>query len=279
MEKGKNPGLGVRAIHEEGITGKGIKVAIIDQNICATKYHPEYDGKIVEYKDFGCEALSYRGSMHGPAVASLLVGENIGVAPGSELYFAAVPSWKNDAKYYADALWWIIEKNKELPKNDKIKVVSISAAPSEYNKNTDDWKIACEKARENNILVLDCSGMNLKIQGCYYDINDPDDISKCKLGFPSQTISMKYDIYAPASFRTVAEHRSESIPSYQYTGNGGVSWAMPYIAGVLALGWQVNYDLLQDEIIEILSNTTYDIYGYTIVNPKAFIDKVKESTT
>jgi hypothetical protein len=31
MELGKNPGLGVRKVHERGITGRGIGIAIIDQ--------------------------------------------------------------------------------------------------------------------------------------------------------------------------------------------------------------------------------------------------------
>jgi hypothetical protein len=30
MEEGKNPGLGIRSLHSQGITGKGISVAIID---------------------------------------------------------------------------------------------------------------------------------------------------------------------------------------------------------------------------------------------------------
>jgi hypothetical protein len=37
-----NPGLGVRELHEEGITGKGVTVAIIDQNMILD--HPEFQG-------------------------------------------------------------------------------------------------------------------------------------------------------------------------------------------------------------------------------------------
>lgn len=77
LEAGKNPGLGVRAIHEQGITGKGVTVAIIDQPLYIDS-HPQYAGKIIEYKDFGCELES---SMHGPAVTSLLAGETTGTCP------------------------------------------------------------------------------------------------------------------------------------------------------------------------------------------------------
>ena len=40
LEAGKNPGLGVRALHDEGVTGKGVNVAIIDQNLLLD--HPEF---------------------------------------------------------------------------------------------------------------------------------------------------------------------------------------------------------------------------------------------
>jgi len=127
MENGKNPGLGVRALHAEGITGQGVNVAIIDQNLLLN--HPEFSGKIAAYYDTGCNMSAAEGSMHAPAVTSLLVGNTIGVAPGAKVYFAAAPSWTGDSKYYADALNWIVEENRKLPDTDKIRVVSISAAP------------------------------------------------------------------------------------------------------------------------------------------------------
>ncbi|GAH06138.1 unnamed protein product, partial [marine sediment metagenome] len=114
-----NPGLGVRGLHQQGITGKGVNVAIIDQPVYLV--HPEFAGKIVEYYDTGCE--TDESSMHGPLVASLLVGTNCGTAPGARVYYAAAPSWKMDSAYYAKGLNWIIEQNKNLPVSEKIRVV------------------------------------------------------------------------------------------------------------------------------------------------------------
>lgn len=51
MENGKNPGLGIRELHKQGITGKGVNVAIIDQNLLL--HHPEFSGKIAAYYDAG----------------------------------------------------------------------------------------------------------------------------------------------------------------------------------------------------------------------------------
>jgi len=81
-----NPGLGVRELHRQGITGKGVHVAIIDQPLSGG--HPEYAGKIVAYHDVGCRS---DGSVHGPAVASLLVGTQCGTAPDARLFFCAAP--------------------------------------------------------------------------------------------------------------------------------------------------------------------------------------------
>ena len=72
MEAGKNPGLGVRALHDEGITGKGINVAIIDQNLLLD--HPEFAGKITAYYDTGCDAAEDSGSIARPGSHQSLGG-------------------------------------------------------------------------------------------------------------------------------------------------------------------------------------------------------------
>ncbi|MCL2517614.1 MAG: S8 family serine peptidase [Oscillospiraceae bacterium] len=275
MEAGKNPGLGVRALHEQGITGKGVNVAIIDQPLYAN--HPEYAGKIIEYKNFNCESES---SMHGPAVASLLVGETIGTAPGAKLYYAAAPSWTGDATHYADALDWIVETNKTLPDSEKIRVVSISAAPTPTNPDWTNGKIYLEsvkRAKEAGILVLDCSQEHRIIGACGYDFSNPEEVTKCRSGFLSSPGWInKTDILAPVNYRTSAEVYREGEFSYQYTGEGGLSWAMPYAAGVLAMGWQVKPELTADEIMQILRDTAYvDASGLKYINPLAFIEYIQ----
>lgn len=282
MENGKNPGLKIKTLHEEGITGKGVNVAIIDQNLLL--HHPEFDGKIVKYYDSGCNVPANSGSMHAPAVTSILVGSTIGVAPDARVYFAAAPSWTNDSHYEADSLYWIIEQNKELPAGEKIRVVSVSAAPSGHgssNKNQNEWDEAVLAAQDAGILVLDCRvGEKTGIIGtAYFDPTNPDDISLCLAGFPSWSEKGSLDVICvPTSYRTVAEEYTEGCPSYQYTGQGGLSWGIPYAAGVLALGWQVNPKLDNDSIVNILSETCYiNKEGNKIINPTAFIEAVEKT--
>ncbi|MBX7259696.1 MAG: hypothetical protein K1Y02_25295, partial [Candidatus Hydrogenedentes bacterium] len=151
-----DPGLGIRGLHRQGITGEGVNVAIIDQPLYDD--HPEFKGKIAAYHDVGCKSES---SMHGPAVASLLVGRNCGTAPGARLYFVAAPSWTKDTAYQAKALDWIIEQNASLPDGQKIRVVSVSACPSgegsPFTMNTEQWDEAYARAEAAGMLVLDCT--------------------------------------------------------------------------------------------------------------------------
>jgi hypothetical protein len=282
MKNGKNPGLGIRELHNEGITGKGINVAIIDQNLLL--HHPEFDGKIAEYYDTGCEQEASSGSMHAPAVASILVGNTIGVAPDAKVYFAAAPSWNGDSEFYAKGLYWIIEKNKKLPEGEKIRVVSVSAAPSgdgsPFTNNLNMWDEAVLAAQDEGILVLDCRNNEKTgiIAPAFYNPNNPNNVSMCSGGFPTSTFVIPSShIGVPTSYRTVAEEYWEGSPSYQYTGQGGLSWGIPYAAGVLALGWQVNPTLDNAQIVQILFETsTIADDGSNIINPIAFIDAIKK---
>jgi hypothetical protein len=283
MNNGKDPGLGIRELHKEGVTGKGINVAIIDQNLLL--HHPEFDGKIAEYYDTGCLQGVNNGSMHAPAVASILVGNTIGVAPDAKVYFAAAPSWNGDSEFYAKGLYWIIEENKKLPEGDKIRVVSVSAAPSgdgsPFTKNLNMWDEAVLAAQDEGILVLDCRNNEKTgiIAPAFYNPEDPNNVSMCTGGFPTSTFVIPSShIGVPTSFRTVAEEYSEGSPSYQYTGQGGLSWGIPYAAGVLALGWQVNPTLDNAQIVQILFETcSIANDGSNIINPIAFIDAIKKT--
>ncbi len=275
MDMGKNPGLGIRSIHEAGITGKGVRVAIIDQPMYQD--HPEFAGKIESYLDLSPDSKS---SMHGPAVASLLVGENNGTAPGAKLYYAAAMSWTGDATTYAQSLDWIIEENEKLPEGDKIRVVSVSAAPSgpgsPFTKNTNLWDESVKRARDAGIIVLDCTEDNGIIGPGYYDLDDPENVEKMRSGFPSRDEAFVSDhIIAPGSRRTVAEEYNEGLCSYTYNGEGGLSWAIPYAAGVLTLGFELHPEYTGQQMLDVLYESAYIKDNVKFINPVKFIEMLK----
>ena len=277
-----NPGLGVRGLHRQGITGKGVNVAIIDQPLLPD--HPEYDGKIAAYYDTGCGPS--KSSMHGPAVASLLVGTNCGTAPDARVYYVAAPSWSADTAYYAKGLDWIIEQNKKLPSGEKIRVVSVSAAPSgpgsPFKKNREMWDQACGRAEADGIMVLDCTNSHRGfINRGWYHPGDPESVIKFNPGPPPKR-DLRVDptemsIYVPSSCRTTAQHYDyHGRDSYIYWGRGGLSWSIPYCAGVLAMGWQIHPDMTPAQMKEMLFASAYvHKSGARIINPKGFIEALK----
>lgn len=279
LENAKNPGLGVRGLHARGITGRGVNVAIIDQPMYQD--HPEFAGKIKMYRDFDCKSES---SMHGPAVASLLAGKTTGTAPDAGIYYAAAPSWLEDAGYYAGALDWIVEESAKLPAGEKIRVVSVSAAPSgpgsPFTKNNDQWDAAVARAEKEGLLVLDCTQNHGLIAPCFYDKGGIEKPTSYKPGFPKNpgtSWSTGY-VFVPTSPRTTAEEYEKGDFGYQYTGQGGLSWAIPYCAGVLAMGWQVNPGLSPDRIVDLLFESAYKPDAASlIIDPPAFIKLVEES--
>lgn len=287
LENGKDPGLGVRSLHQQGVTGKNVNVAIIDQNMLLD--HPEFEECIVDYYDSGCNQPEDEGSYHGASVTSILAGKTLGVAPDVKIYYAAAPSWEYDAKYFADCLNWIIEKNEALSTSEKIRIVSVSSAPtSEGNwyENGELWEEAVLRAEKDGIMVIDCrtdenTGF---VFSSYYDLDDRNNVSKCTPGYPDDD---EYDnftheyyqniLFAPASYRTLAQEFTKGEYSYRYDAVGGQSWTVPYVSGVLALGWQINPQLDPETMKSLLFQSSWvNEYGIHFINPPAFIDAVQK---
>ena len=143
---------------------------------------------------------------------------------------------------YADGLNWIVEQNEKLPEGEKIRVVSVSAAPSgewsPFTENLELWDQAVEAAQAAGIVVLDCrTGEETGfIASAFFDPTAREDPTACTGGWPSNPMTVSpSEIGVPCSYRTVAEEYWEGETSYQYDGSGGLSWGIPYAAGVLAL--------------------------------------------
>ncbi len=275
IEIGKNPGLGIRDLHNQGITGQGINVAIIDQPLLLG--HEEYKDKVVKYIAIECEDVGPQ--MHGPAVASILVGKDCGVAPGASLYYWAEPSWERDYIYRTTALDQIIEYNKNKPLNEKIRVVSVSKGFSSDEDNLSMWKEKIEEAEESGIIVVHCSdegnkgffGIGCKL---YEDRDNPVNYDICYFSNNESILKSKNLLYVPIDNRTTSDYKGEK--DYTFWSQGGLSWGAPYLTGVIALGFQVNPNLELEEVYQYLRETGTPFNGGCIINPKAFIQKVSE---
>ena len=162
LELGKNPGLGIRGLHTRGITGREVGLAIIDQPLLVE--HQEYKDRLRLYEEIHVK-LDTTASMHGPAVASIAVGKTIGVAPEADLYY--VGSWTGDFgdfgaftfnfRYYAQAVNRILEINRQLPADRKIRVVAMQVGWNKGQAGYDEITAACNEAKTAGLFVVSSS--------------------------------------------------------------------------------------------------------------------------
>ncbi|MEW6251171.1 MAG: S8/S53 family peptidase [Planctomycetota bacterium] len=275
LEDGKNPGLGVRGLHRQGIDGRGVHVAIIDQPLLVD--HQEYAGHIERYELI--DTYDVRVQMHGPPVASILIGREVGVAPGAVLSYYAVPPWKRDSTPFAEALTRILDLNEHVAPAERIRVVSVSTGMFPQHAHVERWRAACERAAKAGVLVITCE---LDPQFPYGTADraptdtgrsrNPDDPASFRQGRHRHSDDA---ISVPAGGRTTASHYRPDV--YTYWAQGGLSWCTPYVAGVAALGFQVDPELAPQRVLALLKETATKTDGGLIIDPPGFVAAVRDA--
>lgn len=291
LELGKNPGLGIKTLHEQGITGKGVNIAVIDSMLFLD--HDEYKKNIMLYELLN--SLDDGGQMHGPGVTSLAVGKNTGVAPDAQVYYIALtfgnlsPVTEKDLGYVADGINRILEINKQLQKEEKIRVISISTALEKNDKNYNKAVESIEMAKKEGIFVITVSqqtNYNYYLTGLRRGLlEDPDHINSYDPGYYSYFIDVDSArlLMVPMDSRTNAYCTGSS--DYMFASLGGPSWTCPWLSGMYALCVQVKPEITPDEFIKIAfktgdiirvpRNRGADLSG-TIVNPIKMIEEIKK---
>lgn len=263
-EQGKNPGLGVRRLHEKGITGRGVRVAILDQPLLVD--HQEYVERVRLYEEIDLQGRT-GPSMHGAAVASLAVGKTVGVAPEAELYYIAKYNFGRKGltmRYITQGIDRILKINEQLPKDNKIRVISISCGWTPSVDGYDDVMAACEKSKAAGVFVVSCSlervyGFSFAGLGRHPSA-DPDLFESYEPGlfwaksFYNRRIEFDSDhLLVPMDSRTTASPGGNG--EYVFHRKGGFSWSVPYIAGIYALAAQVEPDITPERFWNLALKT------------------------
>lgn len=285
MEAGKEPGLGIRKLNSQGYTGKNVGIAVIDQVLNID--HPEYSDNIRLYEEMHV-LPEERCSMHGSAVVSIAVGKNCGVAPEASLYYWALNPSPTDQAYSSVKLWSeyarvidrIIAFNNSLPEESKIRVISISNgfAAYDYYKNMDEVNQlleAVKRANDKNIFVLSTSVNE------FYDffhsavpfaglqkinpLEESDNKDNYTLGkFQEEIPEIFFDsVLFPMDSRTTADYTGNT---YVHYGKGGLSWVVPYIAGLYCLCVQVCPDINPQTFYDLVYSTAAIVWRYDVLN-------------
>jgi len=277
----KNPGLGIKELHREGITGKGVSVAIFDMPI--KPGHIEIADNITYIPIHSDRAQNFqhkRIHFHGIACASILCGKRIGVAPDARLYYFAIPDDSNKTYSYCLALEKLLAINDTMPEDQIIRIVSISNNISSRDKKVvSRWESVEKRANASNIGII-YSSFNSAHRyftwgGCppYLDGNNPDNYDHTPFVIREDFNDYIEKILLPADFRTVADNRTDT--TYNYSGESGFSWAIPYAAGLAALALQINPKLTLEDIFNYIDRSkSLSRDGKYVVNPARLIERV-----
>ena len=259
MEYGKNPGLGVRGLHQGGIDGRGVGIAVIDQALFVD--HVEYKDRLRLYEEVHCGDRA--AGMHGAAVASIAVGKSVGVAPGADLYYIGETSgtyggqeFSHDFTHLARAIERVLKVNKRLPAGRKIRVIAIAQGWTAADTGSADAARAVERAGKEGLFVVssslfETSGRRLAFHGLgRVPAADPEAYRSYGPGlwWAESFYRGKYrpaagvtPLLVPMDSRTTAGFCG--LDEYAFNRQGGWSWAIPWIAGLYALACQVRSEV------------------------------------
>ena len=271
-ELGKNPGLGVAGLHARGITGRGVGLAIIDQPLLVE--HQEYKDRLRLYEEIHAKP-EMAASMHGSAVASIAVGKTIGVAPEADLYYigsstgdyGGFDTFTFNFRYYAQAVRRVLEINRQLPADRKIRVVAMQVGWNKGQAGYDEITAACNEAKAAGLFVV--SSSLAEVHGFKFNglgrppLADPDKFESYEPGLfwannfqPDNPMYAKFyadQLLVPMDSRTLASF--SGADEYFFCRSGGCSWSIPYIASVYALACQVEPKMTPERFWELALKT------------------------
>lgn len=293
MELGRDPGLGVRALHAQGVTGQGVGIAIIDQTLLTG--HREYAGRLRYYEEFNSAKEEAEASMHGSAVASIALGEGVGVAPGALLYYVADDlgtGAEQDMTNYAADIDRLVAMNAALPEGEKIRIISISAGCMPGDRGAAEMDAAVARARSAGVAVIWVSDTD-PLSGAYLGLGrepygDPDSLDALRPGLFWEDGLYGGDFTGAGALLVPMDRRTTASPTgtedYAYYINGGTSWAIPYVAGLYALACQVKPDVTFEAFTAAARATARPVsitaggkeYPYgSVVDPAALLEALK----
>jgi len=252
--------IGTRAIHERGIRGKHIGIAILDTGITM---HPDFDNRILVFKDF----INYRSQMyddygHGTHIAGIAAGSGkmsrgkfCGIAPEADLIILKVLDSMGNGNIptLMKALDWILDNYKQY----HIQIVNISVGTVEKNESQEDSDLvrAVNRVWDKGMVVCVAAGNNgpgkesvttpgtsrkvITVGSSEYSVqyrNHRELLSDYSGRGPNASCIIKPDLVAPGSnICSCKSVRKGFAISYEegnfYTLKSGTSMSTPIVSG------------------------------------------------
>ncbi|WP_404432442.1 S8 family peptidase [Sutcliffiella horikoshii] len=257
--------------HAQGVTGSGVKVAVLDTGIDAS----HEDLNVVGGASFVSEepdALT-DGNGHGTHVAGTIAAVNnntgvLGVAYDVDLYAVKVLSGAGSGTLagIAQGIEWAIDNDMD--------VINMSLGGST---GSSTLKQASDNAYNSGIVVVAAAGNSGSFFGLINTIGYPArydsviavgavDSNNNRASFSS--VGSQLEVMAPGV------SINSTLPGNQYGELNGTSMASPHVAGAAALLLAQNPNLTNVEVRERLRSTATNLgstfnYGYGVINLEA----------
>ncbi|MGN0843623.1 MAG: S8 family peptidase, partial [Kiritimatiellia bacterium] len=231
--------LGVIGMIERGITGKGVKVGIVDSG-CQNIVEDGVTHMAIDHHGGNTSA----SAAHGIQVCSIVKSDRFGIAPDAELYAYNGSGFVDDI----NGLWWCFTNG--------CRVLNFSGGytPFDYTDDELAW------AREQIQALLDQGAILIASGG----------------NAPNETLTFPQDMDGVINIAGLTHDRSsanlndnwakdfaafgQDVPLYTSSSgavgtNSGTSFAAPMVSAICALYLQQNPALTRDELYEILKST------------------------
>jgi len=290
--------LNIQKLREEGLTGKGIGIAVLDTGIAP---HPDLKDHIGGFYDMVSDRKKpFDNNRHGTHVSGIIAGNGkssdglyTGIAPEATLVGIKVLDI-----FGAGSLTDIVSGIQTAIKNkDKYNIKVINMSLGGYVKDPykkDPIAQAAAKAVEKGITVVVSAGNSGPYPGTIISpANSPDVIGVGAMNPKTNGIAWfssrgptKYDnLFKPDVVAPGVDITSTTNDSDGYIVLSGTSMASPMVSGTIALLLQKNPDLTPAQIKEILMSTAKSVakpgydrndQGKGLINPPEALKKAQE---
>lgn len=291
LESRKNPGLGIREVHKQGIRGQGRAIAMIDSFRLFD--HLEYHHALKGYEEIHIDENNYGGGANC-AMVSAVVGKNCGVAPMADIYYYAVDNANRTQLYYAEAIKKVCLLHKKLKQEGKNGVDVIAVLRGLTNplfKDEEGFRETIAAVNEAEQLGIWCyiGGARFKENGMWReervhcplngDVDNPEDYVLNRYSvlhkIPREEIQLfRNSLCFPSGGNTHALDVKMNEYVFDYAAGGFVQ---TYAAGLYLLAKSVKPNLTPAEFWRLGIETGDFREGIgTIVNPQRLVGALKE---
>ena len=253
----------VRNLHELGIDGSGVNVAVIDFTFDTVPN--ELKECLNNFVNLNDKAEVH---FHGTTVSTQFCGKNLGIAPKSKLWFYGTGQGKKNIEDDILALKDIYKQNQ---KGANIKIINISGSS---HRDILEFEDIYEKLLQQECYIIDSIIFDENFTTINQDSNTKEYYYSDWqiLGMGEKELKSKIAIPTGGKMTPLVTTEND----YLYCGQSTYSWGIPILSGYFALALQINPNLTYNEFVELAKKTKTEKEGIQLFNINGIINELNK---